>query len=98
MKYITPDREMPIKLTSNDYYREVIDIVEDWSNKNYYDGMIVCLSVDGEKTNELLLIGAMGEYLFEIDWWEGQKDVYLLGFTPISDLEIQGWPSDVGSN
>ena len=91
MKYVTPNREMPIKLTSDNYYREVIEIVEEWSYKNYFSIAIVCLSKDGEKTNQLLLLDNGADYVFLNDWWEGEKDVSLIGFTMIEDIDIKGW-------
>ena len=32
--------------------------------------------------------GAAENYTWETDWWEGEKDVYLLGVAPVSGIDL----------
>ena len=69
-------------------YQEVIDILTVWSMNHHFEDMIVRISLNGEETNEILLCdGTFGcDYYFNNDWWEGEKDVYLVGFCPLYDI------------
>lgn len=35
------------------------------------------------------------QYEWETDWWEGEKDVYLIGVAPVSDIDLsKHWSVD----
>ena len=79
-------------IKGKDPYTEVADIIEDWARKNFYDTFLVTLCIDGEITTELLQHDAMGCFEWDNDWWEGQKRISLVGFTPISQAFYIGEP------
>lgn len=90
---MTDAERMPIKITSDDPYEEVAKIIEGWCEKHYYGSALVTLSVDGIETTEYLdFNGNEMTFIWENDWWEGEKDVYLLGFQMLEDLRFVGFP------
>lgn len=79
-------------------YREIAkrypDIV------GWHGSFVVQLDVDGYDINTLLIDnrdygGAAEQYSWETDWWEGEKDVYLIGVAPVSDIDLsKHWSVD----
>ena len=82
------------KKITGDAYNKVAEIVDAWCVKNGYDDMIVSLAVNGEIKTEYLIcnLNIPGGWEWENDWWEGEKDVRLLGFRPISMIHVYGEP------
>lgn|GEM_PF-6769557 len=77
-----------------DPYKEVADIVDKWCQQNYYSSALVTLSIDGRKTTELLsLNGYLMEFEWDNDWWEGEKDIVLLGFEMLDNIQFYGYPN-----
>lgn len=70
-------------------YDEIASIIEKWCAKNFWDAFIVTLSLDGEESTEILEIDGCGNsFVWVSDWWEGQKNIELLGFMPISKISL----------
>ena len=79
-------------------YREIAkrypDIV------GWHGSFVVQLDVDGYDITTLLIDnrdygGDAEHYSWETDWWEGEKDVYLLGVAPVSDIDLsKHWSVD----
>lgn len=79
-------------------YREIAkrypDIV------GWHGSFVVQLDVDGYDITTLLIDnrdcgGDPEHYEWETDWWEGEKDVYLLGVAPVSDIDLsKHWSVD----
>ena len=68
-------------------YAKIIDLLRSWANDNYFDDMVACIIADGQESNELVCFNSHNLHLyFDNDWWEGQKDIYLIGFIPISEV------------
>ena len=80
---------------SGDMYEAAADIIDKWAQKNGYTDMIVTLAVDGEVKTEYIA-PAFRKYGFqwewEYDWWEGEKEVWLLGFRPLEMIHCFGYP------
>lgn len=76
-------------------YETIGDIVEKWCSKHVYETMLVTISqkYDFEKTprisTQILEFDLVaGETVWENDWWEGEQQVELLGFVPLSWLRF----------
>lgn len=86
-----------IRVEGKDPYTEVANIVEDWCRRNYYGSAFVTLSVGGCVTTEYLSFnGNTMEFEWDMDWWEGEKDVVLIGFRMRADVAFYGYPSGEG--
>ena len=84
---------LPKKIESGNPYNEIADIVNSWCEKNHYDHFLVTIAVDGEETTEILEFdGGKAEFAWASDWWEGEKDVQLLGFQLIDNIRLYGFP------
>ncbi len=83
----------PIKISGNPY-NEIVRIILAWCELNCYCDFAVTISSDGRIITEFLeLAGFSGiEFIWKNDWWEGEKEIYLLGFMPFDDLRIYGIP------
>lgn len=78
-----------MKITGRNPYKEIIKIIEDWCNRNWWEDMIAEIVIDGEVTNEILLCEGNGSYLvFNNDWYEGQEEIELTAFAPISEIKV----------
>lgn len=62
------------------YIRENITAIED---------IIAVIDINGVETNELFLVYMQedGYFVWESDWWEGEKNVSLVDFFPVSDAQ-----------
>lgn len=62
------------------YIREHMTAIED---------MIAVIEIDGYITNELFMVDmdADGYFVWKSDWWEGEKNVSLVDFFPVSDAK-----------
>lgn len=82
-----------IKITPKNPYDEIAVIVKCWCEVNYYTDFIVTISLDGEETTEFLEFdGNVAEFIWLNDWWEGQTDIYLVGFRPLDAIKVYGFP------
>lgn len=45
-----------------------------------------------EESNEILEVDENFNYVWQDDWWEGQKYVRVLGFDAVGDLNVNGFP------
>lgn len=80
------------ELISKDPYTEAAEIIEQWAKKNYYDDFVVTLRLEGEIVTTLLCMDEAANMEWANDWWEGQKEVRMIGFVPLSDLLCIGEP------
>lgn len=72
---------------------DVVDIVKRWCAKNYYGDAAVTLKIDGCVTTEFLSFYADSmDFEWDSDWWEGSKNIELLGFRILRDLRFYGYP------
>ena len=53
------------------------------------EDMIAVIQIDGCITNELYMVDmeADGYFYWKSDWWEGEEDVALIDFFPVSEAE-----------
>lgn len=81
-------------------YDPIVDIIEKWCHDNYYGGFIVTLRIDGELCVEYLFYETgdpdfpAPHWVWESDWWEGQKDIELVGFIDIKSVYVSGTPDN----
>ena len=79
-----------VKIVSNDPTDVISDMIEDdCEERGYYSNYIIRVKADEiEHTIYVEFNGAYGRWEWAYDWWEGEKDVWLLGFCPIDELEL----------
>ena len=78
-----------------DPYEQIGDIVDAWAKENIYTDMIVTVAVNGEIKTEYLGLNVDGRgfnWVWEYDWYEGERDVRLLGFRPLDLVHCYGLP------
>lgn len=82
------------KIESKDPYQEIIDIIQEWCESEYYTDFLVTIEKNHDtETHYLELDTSSGiEFIWDGDWWEGENDIYLVGFYPIGDIVIYGEP------
>lgn len=81
----------PIKIESKDPYTEIANIIDEWCKKNFYDSFVVTISRDGQIITEYLEFdGGDFDFIWENDWYEGEKDIVLIGFMPMQQLRVYG--------
>lgn len=74
---------------SKSAYDEICDPIKEWCEGNYYDDFLVTIWVGDHETTELLEFDANRfDFIWLNDWWEGEEDVRILGFAPISDIRL----------
>ena len=67
------------------------DVIGNYIEKHIpvIDDIIAVISIDGKICNELLLvdgeIGSTNNFVWQIDWWEGEENVELIDFFFVSD-------------
>lgn len=75
---------LKVKQNENPY-----DIIGNYIEKHIpvIDDIIAVISIDGEIRNELLLveISSTNNFVWQIDWWEGEENVELIDFFFVSD-------------
>lgn len=77
---------LKVKQNENPY-----DVIGNYIEKHIpvIDDIIAVISIDGEICNELLLvdgeIGSTNNFVWQIDWWEGEENVELIDFFFVSD-------------
>lgn len=81
----------PIRIKSKDPYTEIANIINAWCEKNFYDSFVVTISRDGQIITEYLEFdGGDFDFIWENDWYEGEKDIVLIGFMPMQQLRVYG--------
>lgn len=60
-----------------------------------YDDYLVTIDLDGEVVTEILLC-ENDELAWANDWWEGQDNVKLLGFIPVSHIKVFALSVEIG--
>lgn len=80
-----------IKVQGDNPYTEIANIIDDWCKKNYYESAFVTLSLNGRVTTEYLSFN--GNFEWDMDWWEGERDVVLIGFRMRHDAVFYGYPN-----
>lgn len=85
-----------VQITGNPY-DAIVKRIKKWCDSpgGLYDIFLVTIKLDDEPpmTHLLMLDGDM-EFYWENDWWEGEKNVFLYGFTPLSRINIIGYPGN----
>ena len=82
-----PDGQNPYS-TIGRYIEDNITAIED---------MIAVIEIDGITMNELLLVDMHedGYFVWKSDWWEGEKDIALIDFFPVSDAQKPSAPHEI---
>lgn len=87
--------DLPKKIEGKIPYYDIADIIKQWCEKNVYTDFIVTINLDGRETTEYLSFDASElDFVFENDWWEGEKNIQLCGFIPVGNISIHGCPSN----
>lgn len=73
-----------------DFYTIIGKEIEQWSRDNHhYEEMVVRLRLDGTYViTEFLDFDGL-DYQWLNDWYEGETEVELLGFTPLSEIQMK---------
>lgn len=80
-------------------YESILRPIEEWCKKNGYFDFLVTILLDGNETTQVLEFdGDMADFVWLNDWWEGEKDVKLLGFSPIGDIRLHNYPCEPMTN
>lgn len=85
----------------DDAYEKIGSIVERWCEENMYTTMLVTISIGyewetpHEETHVLEWDCESHSLVWEIDWWEGQQHVELVGFTPTYKIRLVGADAEV---
>jgi len=81
-------------------YDVIEDVIDTWCQEHYYSNFLVTLSIEGTLCVEYLYF-EMGDpnwpdphFVWENDWWEGQKDIKLIGFIDVGSVYVSGTPDD----
>lgn len=81
-------------------YDIIADEIEKWCQENYYSNFVVTLRINGELCNEYLIYETgdpdqlYPHWVWESDWWEGQKCIELVGFVDINSVYVSGTPDN----
>ena len=84
-----------------DAYEKIGSIVEQWCEENMYTTMLVTISIGyewetpHEETHLLDWDFNSLSLIWDIDWWEGQQHVELVGFTPTYKIRLVGADAEV---
>lgn len=82
-------------------YDKIGSVVETWCEKNGYQPMLVTISIgfEWEKPHletQLLDFDCVNlRMVWDMDWWEGQPIVELVGFAPLYSLLLHGKPGSL---
>ena len=75
-------------------YDEIMKPIRTWAKDHYYTDFIASILADGEELTELIMCEDL-DLIWLNDWWEGQKEVKLLGFKPIDAIRVRGIPGSM---
>lgn len=83
LMYKVPNGQDPYSAIGK-YIRDHITAIED---------IIAVIKINEVETNQLFTVDINEEnyFIWENDWWEGEEDVALLDFFPVSDAERIKW-------
>ena len=71
-------------MKGSDPYKYIADLVINHNRLILYGSYIVRIKIGNIISNELLLLDDESDgYIWLNDWYEGEKDVSLLGFIPV---------------
>jgi len=80
-------------------YDYIVSPIIEWCEENYYTDFLVTIWVgDHEITEYLEFDFNTLDFIWQMDWWEGEKDVRLLGFTPLTDIHIHNYPTSTNAD
>lgn len=74
-------------MDGKDPYTEIGEYIK--NHITAIEDIIATIELDGMRTNELFMVDMQkdGYFVWKYDWWEGEEDVALLDFFPVSDAE-----------
>ncbi len=76
-------------------YDIIVNIIDAWCQEHYYGHFLVTLSIDGDLRVEHLYFETEDlKWVWENDWWEGQKDIKLIGFINMDSVYVSGSPDN----
>ena len=73
-------------------YRIVADALIGYcaAHEDYYTDFIVELILDGKVQKTVAFLNSVDlDFEFEDDWWEGEKEVILVAFDRLEDIELK---------
>lgn len=74
-------------------YSHIEKIIRRWAEANFYDDFLVTCSVRGELDTEILkLCSDLDSFEWRSDWLDGEFDISLVGFAPVSSIKVFGVP------
>lgn len=82
-------------------YDAIAEAIEKWCEKNMYTTMLVTISIGyewekpHEETHILEWDGNECVFIWDIDWWEGQQSVSLVGFAPVYKIRLRGENTEI---
>ena len=90
---------MLLQCKTNDPYTEIGDYIDEYclSKLGYYTSFLVTIEINGAEITEILSFET-DSFIWDSDWWEGEQDIKLLGFRPISDIKCYGLPEEDDTN
>lgn len=75
-------------------YDYIVKIIKEWCETHVYEDFLVTINLDGTYITEILeLDSSTMNFIWLSDWWEGQKNVSLVGFYPTGNICCYGTPS-----
>jgi hypothetical protein len=70
-------------------YEEIAETISKWCETHSYSDFIVTIDLNGTLITEVLEFdGGRVDFIWLSDWWEGEKNVSLVGFRPIGDIKV----------
>lgn len=75
-----------------DPYIDIVKPIKEWCEKNYYSDFLVTIKVNDSEITEFLEFDPDHcDFVWHTDWWEGEKDVHLLGVSPIDKIKLHNY-------
>lgn len=81
-------------------YDSIAETIDKWCQENYYDDFLVTLRLNGKLCVEYLIYETGDPdrpdpyWLWDSDWWEGQKNTELVGFVAAHSIFVTGTPDN----
>ena len=77
-------------------YDTIAEPIVAWCEEHGYTDILVTIWINDHEQTELLEfdLTVPGLLVWRSDWWEGEKDVRLLGFAPLSEIHIHTMGGD----
>ena len=68
---------------------EILDLIDEYCQRNGYEDMLVTLQADGDVLTVVLEFdGNNMTWCWSWDWYEGQRQVDLLGYVPLQHVRV----------